>query len=74
MASLAGGWIAAPAGTDREIFEQYLAPWVARFFGDLERARSAKFYASVGALGRSFMEIEAEAFARPEDGPRCETT
>jgi len=29
-------------------------------FDEPERARSADFYASVGALGRRFMEIEIE--------------
>ena len=34
-------------------------------FADLERAESAEFYHHVGALGRLFMDIEAEAFALP---------
>jgi TorA maturation chaperone TorD len=62
MAGLAGGAIPAPAGSDREIFDDHLAPWIARFFADLERAASAGFYASVGRLGRTFMEIEARGF------------
>jgi hypothetical protein len=33
-----------------------------RMFADLERAEAAKFYRSVGTLGRLFLEIEAEAF------------
>lgn len=66
MATLVGGRVAAPTGADREIFEANLAPWIGRFFADLERARSAVFYASVGALGRAFIEIEAGAFALPE--------
>lgn len=69
MSGLADGRIAAPAGADRQLFEQHLAPWIGRFFGDLEQARSAEFYASVGALGRAFMEIEVEAFALPEMEP-----
>ena len=32
---------------------------------DLERCRTADFYARVGALGRTFMDIETEAFALP---------
>jgi hypothetical protein len=36
-----------------------------RFFADLERAQTAAFYRSVGMLGRVFMQIESEAFARP---------
>ena len=62
MGALATGEIAAPAGTDREIFQSYLAPWIGRFFEDLEHAKSAEFYARVGTLGRVFMAIEMEAF------------
>lgn len=65
MAGLVGGWIQAPAGADRQFFEGHLAPWTCRFFEDLERARSAPFYASIGALGRTFTAIEQEAFALP---------
>jgi TorA maturation chaperone TorD len=65
MAGLAGGSIAAPDGADRDVFERHLSPWIGRFFADLERAKSADFYASVGALGRAFIDIEAEAFALP---------
>jgi len=66
MAGLAGGRFAAQAGADRELFEQHLAPWIGRFFADLERADSADFYRRVGTLGRVFADIEAEAFALPE--------
>jgi TorA maturation chaperone TorD len=65
MAGLASRRIAAPAGTDKEIFEKHLAPWLGRFFSDLEDAEAADFYASVGRLGKVFIEIEAEAFALP---------
>ncbi|MDE5451799.1 DUF3306 domain-containing protein [Bradyrhizobium sp. CSA112] len=63
MAGLASGRIVAPAGTERNTFENHLKPWIARFFSDLERAESATFYARVGTLGRTFMEIETEAFS-----------
>lgn len=65
MAGIAGGEIEAPRGADREIFEKHMAPWIGRFFGDLERSQTADFYARVGALGRTFVEIETEAFALP---------
>lgn len=65
MAGVAGGTIPAPVGTDHEIFEEHLAPWIARFFSDLEQAASADFYAGVGMLGRTFMEIETQAFLLP---------
>jgi TorA maturation chaperone TorD len=63
MAGLIGGDIAGPAGSDRAFFDEHLAPWIGRFFADLERAQSADFYARVGSLGRVFVGIEAEAFA-----------
>jgi TorA maturation chaperone TorD len=50
---------------DRELFERHLAPWIGRFFHDLERADAAAFYRPVGMLGRTFMTIESEAFALP---------
>jgi TorA maturation chaperone TorD len=63
MAGLVGGDIAGPAGSDRAFFDEHLAPWIGRFFADLERAQSADFYARVGSLGRVFVGIEADAFA-----------
>jgi TorA maturation chaperone TorD len=65
MAGLVGGHIAAPAEVDRAIFEKHLAPWIGRFFADLERVELADFYACVGAVGRAFVDIETEAFALP---------
>jgi TorA maturation chaperone TorD len=65
MARLAVGSIFADEGADRLFFEQYLSPWIRRFFVDLERAKSADFYASVGVLGRTFVDIEAQAFRLP---------
>jgi TorA maturation chaperone TorD len=66
MSGLIGGPFAAPIERQRQIFERHLAPWMARFFRDLETADAADFYRSVGALGRVFVEIEAKAFALPE--------
>ena len=63
MAGLVGGSIVAPAGADRDFFERHLAPWIRRFFSDLEHAKSADFYARVGALGRIFVDVEVEAFS-----------
>jgi TorA maturation chaperone TorD len=63
MAGLVGGDIPAPAGSDRAFFDEHLAPWIGRFFSDLEQAQSADFYARVGSLGRVFMSIEAKAFS-----------
>jgi TorA maturation chaperone TorD len=65
MAGLASRRFAAPYGADRDLFEQHLSPWIARFFADLERAEAADFYRRIGTLGRVFMEVETEAFALP---------
>jgi TorA maturation chaperone TorD len=46
----------------RAFFRDHIGPWAGRFFADLEAAKSAAFYMPVGAIGRVFMEIEAEAF------------
>ena len=66
MARLASGEIAAPTPGEREIsemgiFETYVAPWMSRFFADLEGAEQADFYARVGLVGRTFLEIESQA-------------
>ena len=65
MAGLARRQWPTPAGAERELFEAHLVPWIGNFFADLERAKAAQFYRSVGTLGRVFMEIEVEAFALP---------
>jgi len=65
MAGLASGRFGAPASSDQQIFEKHLAPWIGRFFTDLERANAANFYRPVGTIGRLFMDIKREAFALP---------
>jgi TorA maturation chaperone TorD len=65
MAGLASRKWPAPPGAERELFAAHLVPWIGRFFADLERAEAARFYRSVGALGRVYVEIEVEAFALP---------
>jgi TorA maturation chaperone TorD len=65
MAGLVSGRFQTPPGADRELFEAHLAPWIGRFFADLEQAESADFYRGVGALGRLFVNIETDAFALP---------
>ena len=62
MAGLVDGRFDAPPGADRNLFEKHLAPWIGRFFADLERAKAADFYRGIGTLGRVFMQIEGEAF------------
>jgi TorA maturation chaperone TorD len=63
MAGLAAARFEAPADEQRAFFNKHVAPWMGRLFADMESAASARFYRSVGSLGRLFLEIEAEAFA-----------
>lgn len=63
MSGFAEGRFELPPGAEKRFFGPYLAPWALRFFGDLERAKTADFYRAVGATGRVFFEIEMEAFA-----------
>jgi TorA maturation chaperone TorD len=65
MSGLAAQRFPAAAGTDQLIFERHVAPWIGRFFADLEKAQEADFYRRVGTLGRVFVEIETESFALP---------
>jgi TorA maturation chaperone TorD len=65
MSGLANRRFPAPRGAEERIFERHLAPWIGRFFADLERAQEADFYRRVGTLGRVFVEIEMESFALP---------
>jgi len=62
MAGFADGRFDASHEQQRKFFEKHIAPWMGRMFADLEKAEAAKFYRSVGTLGRLFLEIEAEAF------------
>ena len=64
MAGLIRGRFGAPATVEdqRTFFARHIGPWAGHFFTDLEGAQSSVLYASVGALGRVFMEIEAEGF------------
>jgi TorA maturation chaperone TorD/DNA-binding transcriptional regulator YdaS (Cro superfamily) len=65
MSGVIAGRFGTAAGTDRAIYEKHVAPWLGRFFADLERAEAAELYRAVGALGRVFLQIETEAFALP---------
>ena len=65
MSGLVSRRLAASADAERRLFETHLAPWVGRFFADLEQAEAGEFYRRVGTVGRVFMEIENEALALP---------
>jgi TorA maturation chaperone TorD len=62
MSGFAGNHFTVRHSEERDFFERHLEPWAGRFFTDLESAKAAKFYRSVGTVGRLFMNIESEAF------------
>jgi TorA maturation chaperone TorD len=64
MGALIVGRFGPPASLadQKTFFNRHIAPWASLFFSDLEAAKNSVFYASVGTVGRAFMEIEAEAF------------
>ncbi|MDA7427883.1 molecular chaperone TorD family protein [Primorskyibacter aestuariivivens] len=51
----------------KTFFNRHIAPWAGHFFSDLEAAKSSVLYASVGAVGKAFMEIEREGFRMSAD-------
>lgn len=53
---------AADLEDQKHFFNKHIAPWAGHFFSDLEAAKNSVVYASVGNIGRVFMEIEREAF------------
>jgi TorA maturation chaperone TorD len=63
MSGMAGGRFLASPRDQADFFTRHVGPWAGRFFADLEKAKSARFYRAVGTIGRVFLDIEAEAFA-----------
>jgi TorA maturation chaperone TorD len=50
----------------REFFGAHIAPWMALFFRDLQKAPSACFYQAVGRLGEAFIDLERQYLAMPD--------
>ena len=49
----------------KQFFDDFILPWMAEFFRDLERAKSAQFYKSVGRLGLEFLQVERQFYSMP---------
>lgn len=68
MMEMMGGMIAgrfgapAPLSDQQTFWNRHIGPWAGHFFADLEAAENSVLYASVGAAGRVFMEIERVGF------------
>lgn len=65
MSGIISGQFASETIDEKAFFDRHLKPWANRFFTDLETASSTDFYRAIGALGRIFIEIEAEAQTLP---------
>ena len=64
MGGMIVGRFGVPASLDQQktFFNTHIGVWAPHFFSDLEAAKTSVLYASVGAVGKAFMEIEKEAF------------
>jgi TorA maturation chaperone TorD len=47
-----------PFSTQRKFFGDHMGHWIGRFFEDLQNAKSARFYRTVGQLGEQFVGFE----------------
>lgn len=68
MAGLIWGKFGTPMSVSDQhaFFNTHIATWAGHFFTDLEAAKGSAFYAPVGKIGRTFMDIEIEAFRMEE--------
>ena len=55
-----------PFEVQKNFHRDHIAPWMGRFFSDLSRAKSARFYKAVGELGKHFMELEKHYYSMPQ--------
>jgi TorA maturation chaperone TorD len=64
MGGMIVGRFGVPAGLEdqKTFFNKHVASWAGHFFADLEAAKNSVLYASLGSVGRAFIEIEREAF------------
>ncbi|MGJ8624270.1 MAG: TorD/DmsD family molecular chaperone [Yoonia sp.] len=64
MAGMIVGRFGRVASIDeqKQFFNAHIGNWATHYFADLQAAKSSVLYASVGAVGAAFMDIEREAF------------
>ncbi len=64
MGGMIVGRFGEPASIEvqKTFFNKHIASWAEHFFADLEAAKNSVLYASLGSVGKAFMEIEREAF------------
>jgi len=52
-----------PFGRQQQFYKDHIEPWGDRFFKDLQSAKTAHFYRSVGFFGEGFFEFESRLLA-----------
>lgn len=64
MAGLIDGSFGEPQALSiqKKFFENHIGEWTPHFFKDLQTAKEARLYRSIGAVGEMFIEIEKAAF------------
>ncbi len=68
MSICAAGSDAISLEQQAAFFGRHMAPWIGRFFRDMQQARSARFYRAVGQLGEQFIDVETQAFRMTAPG------
>lgn len=65
MAGLIDGTLTQPLSLEQQkhFFSAHIGNWAPVFFRDLEIAKASVLYATLGSVGRAFLEIEEGAFA-----------
>jgi TorA maturation chaperone TorD len=69
MAMISSGEEAAPIEVQSGFFARHIAPWMGRFFRDMQQAPSARFYRAVGQLGEQFVALEGQHLNAPVKVP-----
>jgi TorA maturation chaperone TorD len=65
MAMISVGEDAAPFEVQSGFFSRHIAPWMGRFFRDMQQAPSARFYRAVGQLGEQYVALEGQHLNAP---------
>ena len=58
--------------TQARFFNDYIGPWMAKFFKEMQASASARFYRAVGQLGEQFIETDQrylDMVEEPDDMP-----
>lgn len=65
MAGLISGEFSREPQAAEQFFKRHIERWGLRFFDDLAKTETARFYRAVAAVGQVFLSIESEAFTLP---------